>query len=136
MADEKNSITSATVKSAVARAARGEAYEQTDPRCSGLQMRVRGGEVTFTVRTRLFGRQKRWIIGNAETKPDVARERAGEVKAWCRRNQDPEKLVTQYMTGISIAYQVRVAGERPPPSWGWQKAVDKFMEHILSLRST
>jgi hypothetical protein len=136
MADDKNSITSATVKSAVARAARGEAYEQTDPRCSGLQMRVRGGEVTFTVRTRLFGRQKRWIIGNAETKPEVARERAGEVKAWCRRDQDPEKLVTQYMTGISIAYQVRVAGERPPPSWGWQKAVDKFMEHILSLRST
>ena len=40
------------------------------------------------------------------------------------------------MTGISIAYQVRVAGERPPPSWGWQKAVDKFMEQILSLRST
>jgi len=136
MADDDNNITMATMKAAVARAAKGETYEQTDPRCSGLQLRVRGGEVTFTVRTRLFGRQKRWIIGNAETKPDVARERAGEVKAWCRRDQDPEKLVTQYMTGISIAYQVRVAGERPPPSWGWQKAVDKFMEQILSLRST
>ena len=135
MADDKSNITMATVKSAVARAAKGEAYDLTDPQCPGLQLRVRGGAVTFTVRSRLFGVQKRWVIGNAETKPEDARNRAGEVKAWCRRDQNPEKLVTQYMTGISIAYQVRVAGERPPPSWGWQKAVDKFMEHILALRS-
>jgi Arm DNA-binding domain len=134
MADD-DKITMATVKSAVARAAKGEEYEMTDPQCPGLQLRVRGGAVTFTVRSRLFGVQKRWIVGDAETKPDVARERAGEVKGWCRRGQDPEKLVTQFTTGISIAYQVRVAGERPPPSWSWQKAVDKFMEHILSLRS-
>jgi hypothetical protein len=135
MADKTKNIRKRTVDDAVERAAEGEAYDLTDPQCPGLQLRVRGGAVTFTVRTRLFGVQKRWIIGNAETKPEDARNRAGEVKAWCRRDQDPEKLVTQYMTGISIAYQVRVAGERPPPSWGWQKAVDKFMEHILPLRS-
>jgi hypothetical protein len=135
MSDKKKNITKRTVDDAVERAAEGKAYDLTDPQCPGLQLRVRGGAVTFTVRTRLFGVQKRWIIGNAETKPEDARNRAGEVKAWCRRDQNPEKLVTQYMTGISIAYQVRVAGERPPPSWDWQKAVDKFMDHILPLRS-
>lgn len=133
MAKEK--ITAQTVKSAVRRAGDGDEYELTDPQCPGLQLRVRGGTVTWAVRARLFGKQKRWIVGNAETKPDVARARAGEIKSWCQRDQNPEKLVIQFTTGISIAYQVRVAGARAPPSWGWQQAVDKFMEHILSLRS-
>lgn len=73
---------------------------------------MRGGEVTFTVRARLFGNQRRWVIGDAKTKPDVARDRASEVRSWCRRGQNPEKLVTEFLTGISIAHQVRVAGER------------------------
>jgi len=30
---------------------------------------------------------------------------------------------------------VRVSGERPPPSWTWTKAVDRFMEHIRTFRS-
>jgi hypothetical protein len=47
----------------------------------------------------------------------------------------PERLVTEFQTGISIAHQVRVAGERPPPSWPWQNAVDKFLEHTLAVRS-
>jgi integrase len=133
MADTK--ITSETVKAAIRDAKAGKEYEKTDPQCPGLQLRVRGGDVSWAVRARLFGKQRRWVVGNAETKPDVARERAAEVKSWCRRGQNPEKLVTEFQTGISIAYQVRIAGERPPPSWPWQQSVDKFMEHILAVRS-
>ena len=132
----KSKITLESVKAAARKAKAGAEYDLTDPQCPGLQLRVRGGEVTWAVRARLFGKQRRWVVGNAETKPDVARERAGELKSWCRRGQNPEKLVTQFSTGISIAYQVRVAGERPPPSWPWEKAIDKFLEHILAFRST
>ena len=131
----KSKITLESVKAAAREAKAGAEYDLTDPQCPGLQLRVRGGEVTWAVRARLFGTQRRWVVGSAETKPDVARERAGELKSWCRRGQNPEKLVTQFSTGISIAYQVRVAGERPPPSWPWEKAVDKFLEHISAVRS-
>src|ERR1035437_3497341 len=119
----KAKITLESVKAAARKAKAGAEYDLADPQCPGLQLRVRGGEVTWAVRARLFGKQRRWVVGNAETKPDVARERAGELKSWCRRGQNPEKLVTQFSTGISIAYQVRGAGERPPPSWPWEKAI-------------
>ena len=102
-------ITAETVKAAIRDAKAGREYEKTDPNCEGLRVRVRGGEVTFTVRARLFGKQRRWVVGDVETKPDVARERAAEVRSWCRRGQKPEKLVTEFQTGISIAHQVRAA---------------------------
>ena len=133
MADTK--ITAETVKAAVREAKAGRSCERTDPQCPGLQLRVRGGEVTWAVRARLFEKQRRWVVGDATTKPDVARDRAAEVRSWCHRGQNPEKLVTEFQTGISIAHQVRVAGERPPPSWPWQQAVDEFMGHILAVRS-
>jgi hypothetical protein len=129
-------ITAETVKAAVRDAKEGGQYDLTDPQCPGLQLRVRGGAVTWAVRARLFGTQRRWIVGGPEIKPDIARDRAGEVKGWCRRDQDPKRLVTQFVTGISIAHQLRVSGERPPPSWCWQQAVDKFMEHIKDHRTT
>jgi DNA-binding transcriptional MerR regulator len=133
MAEKK--ITAETLKSAIRRAGLGEEFEMTDPQCPGLQLRVRSGTVTWAVRSRLFGKQRRWVVGDATTKPDIARERAGEVKSWCRRGQNPEKLVTQFLTGISIAHQVSVSGVRPPASWIWTKAVDNFMEHIRTFRS-
>lgn len=133
--NDSKKITAETVKAAVRDAKEGQQYDVTDPKCPGLQLRVRGGTVTWAVRARLFGTQRRWIVGGPETKPDDARTRAGEVKGWCRRDQDPKKLVTQFVTGISIAHQLRVSGERPPPSWCWQQAVDKFMEHIEGHRT-
>jgi len=66
MADTK--LTAETVKAAVRDAEAGIEYEKTDPNCEGLQLRVRGGEVTFTVRARLFGNQRRWVIGDAKTR--------------------------------------------------------------------
>src|SRR5664280_2083607 len=51
----------------------GREYEKTDPYCEGLQLRVRGGEVTFTVRARLFGNQRRWVIGDAKTRLTLER---------------------------------------------------------------
>ena len=113
----------------------GEQYDLTDPQCLGLQLRVRGGAVCWAVRARLHGTQRRWIVGGPDIKPDAARDRAGEVKGWCRRGVDPEKLVTEFATGIPISHQLRVSGERPPPSWSWLKAVDQFMEHIAACRT-
>jgi integrase len=136
MADAKTTkIISETVKAALRDAAEGKQYDLTDPQCPGLQLRVRGGTVSWAVRSRLHGTQRRWIVGGADIKPDIARDRAGEIKGWCRRGQDPEKLVTEFATGIPITHQVRVSGERPPPSWCWLKAVDKFMEHIGGCRT-
>jgi hypothetical protein len=133
MTDTK--ITSETLKAALRHAAGGEQYDLTDPQCPGLQLRVRGGAVTWAVRARLHGTQRRWIVGGADIKPDIARDRAGEVKGWCRRGVDPEKLVTEFATGIPISHQLRVGGERPPPSWCWLTAVDKFMDHIAAYRT-
>lgn len=49
---------------------------------------------------------------------------------------DPEKLLIQFKTGIPIAHQVRVGGERSPKSWLWIKAVDAFLdEHVKKLRA-
>jgi hypothetical protein len=107
-------ITSKTVEAAVRDAAEGQQYDLTDPQCPGLQLRVRGGAVSWAVRARLHGTQRRWIVGGADSKPDVARDRAGEVKGWCRRGVDPEKLVTEFATGIPVSHQVRVGGQRPP----------------------
>jgi hypothetical protein len=128
-------ITMETVRAAVDHAAEGQKYDLTDPQSPGLQLRVRGGAVSWAVRAWLHGAQRRWIIGGADIKPDIARDRAGEVKGWCRRGQDPGKLVTEFTTGIPITHQLRVSGERPPPSWSWLKGVDRFMEHIAAVRT-
>jgi integrase len=132
--NNRQKITAKTLEKALTDSADGKQYEITDARCGGLQLRVRGS-VTWTVRSRLSGKQRRWTIGGADIKPDVARERAGEVKSWCRRGLNPEKLVIEFMTGIPITHQVRVAGERRAKSWSWLKSVDEFLAHILSCRS-
>ncbi|WP_194480730.1 integrase family protein [Bradyrhizobium sp. CCBAU 53338] len=132
--ESRQKITAKTLEKAVSDCAAGNQYEVSDLQCGGLQLRVRGS-VTWTVRSRLWGKQRRWAIGGPEIKPDIARERAGEVKGWCRRGMDPEMLVIQYMTGVPIANQTRVGGKRPVPSWSWARSVDAFLDHILKFRS-
>ncbi|RXG85683.1 hypothetical protein EAS61_35470 [Bradyrhizobium zhanjiangense] len=39
------------------------------------------------------------------------------------------------MTGISMSKQIHFDAERPAPSWDWQKAVDKFLDHIRTKRA-
>ncbi|MCP3385984.1 integrase arm-type DNA-binding domain-containing protein [Bradyrhizobium sp. CCGUVB4N] len=128
-------ITVKIVKERIRDHKEGTRTELTDTKSRGLQFRVTDDAAIWTVRTRLFDKQRRWTIGNSDVSPDEARERAGEVRAWCRRGSDPAKLITQYITGISIAQQVRVSGERPAPSWDWQEAIDKFLEHISQNRA-
>jgi len=127
-------ITGETLKAAVRDCAQGKKDELTDAHCRGLQLRVRG-DVTWTVRARLHGKQRRWILGGPELKPEIARERAAEVRSWCRRGVDPEKLVVQYITGIPVAHQVRVGGEKPLRSWTWIQAVDRFLDHVRGCRA-
>jgi hypothetical protein len=128
-------ITAKTIKAALQNREKGKRTELTDARCKGLQFRVTEDSAMWTVRARLQGKQRRWTIGNSDVSPDDARERAGEVRAWCRRGSNPDKLVTQYMTGISMAKQIYFSAERPAPSWEWIEAVDKFLDHISSCRS-
>lgn len=114
---------------------KGTRIEITDAKCQGLQFRLTDDAAIWTVRARLFDKQRRWTIGNSDVSPEDARERAGEVRAWCRRGSNPDKLVTQYMTGISMAKQIHFSAERPAPSWDWQKAVDNFLDHIRTKRA-
>lgn len=130
----RQKITAKTLEKAVDDCTEGREYEISDLQCGGLQLRVRGS-VTWTVRSRLWEKQRRWTVGGPDTKPDIARERAGEVKSWCRRGMDPATLVTQYMTGVPIANQKRVGGERPARSWSWKKSIDAFLDHIKDCRS-
>ncbi|WP_051380419.1 Arm DNA-binding domain-containing protein [Bradyrhizobium sp. WSM1743] len=128
-------ITAKTVKAALQNREKGKRTELTDSRCKGLQFRVTEDTAIWTVRARLFGKQRRWTIGNSDVSPDDARERAGEVRAWCRRGSNPDKLVTQYMTGISIAKQIHFSAERPARSWDWEEALDNFLDHISKNRA-
>jgi hypothetical protein len=91
---EVKKITWKTVEAAVSDAANGKQYDLTDPQCPGLQLRVRGGAVSWAVRARLHGTQRRWIVGGPDIKPDAARDRAGEVKAgagepWILKSSSP-----------------------------------------------
>lgn len=128
-------ITAKMVKAALRNRKKGERAELTDGRCKGLQFRVSEDCAIWTVRARLQGDQRRWTIGNSDLSPDEARDRAGEVRAWCRRGSNPDKLVTQYMTGISMSKQIHFDTERRAPSWGWQQAVDNFLDHIRPNRA-
>lgn len=128
-------ITAKMVKAALQSRRKGERTELTDGRCKGLQFRVSEDSAIWTVRARLRGDQRRWTIGNSDLSPDEARDRAGEVRAWCRRGSNPDKLVTQYMTGISMSKQIHFDTERRAPSWEWQQAVDNFLDHIRLNRA-
>lgn len=128
-------ITAKKVKKLIRDHKKGTRIEITDAKCQGLQFRLTDDAAIWTVRARLFDKQRRWTIGNSDVSPEDARERAGEVRAWCRRGSNPDKLVTQYMTGISMAKQLHFSAERPAPSWDWQKAVDNFLDHIRTKRA-
>jgi hypothetical protein len=56
MASAGAKITSKTVEAAVKDAVGGKQYDVTDPQCPGLQLRVRGGAVSWAVRARLHGK--------------------------------------------------------------------------------
>jgi hypothetical protein len=133
--DKTQKITAKTLEAAVRRCAKGEQYEVTDAHCLGLQLRVHGKAVTWTVRARIHGKQRRWTLGGPDLIPEIARERASEVRGWCRRGMDPEKLVVQFTTGIPIAHQVRVGGEKPLRSWTWIQAVDRFLDQVRGCRA-
>lgn len=80
-------------------AAGGKQYDVTDPQCPGLQLRVRGGAVSWAVRARLHGVQRRRIVGGPNIKPDAARDRANFhlMGDWSEQDADIVWAIPPYM---------------------------------------
>lgn len=128
----ENSITKTTVKAAGRRAFAGEKGDIPDAACPGLMLRMRGGKVNWSYRGRIGRRQKRWSLGGADVDPETARRRCWAVKAALQSGKDPSQLVTEWLTGISIARQQRSTDEASIP---WEKALDLFIDYCWEKKA-
>lgn len=128
------SITADSLKKAIADAAAGMKYDRRDPACPGLTLRVRGRKVSWTVRTRLDGEQKRYYIGDATVDPKTARRRANQVKQWCEDGNRPDKLIKEFLTGVSVFKQIHIEAYSGPPSIKWEVARQMFLDEVKRTR--
>lgn len=124
------SITDDTLKKAIRDAAAGLTYDRRDPACPGLTLRVRGRKVSWTVRTRLDGEQKRYFIGDASIDPKTARRRATQVKQWCEDGNRPDKLIKEFLTGVSVFQQVHIEVYSGPASITWEAARTMYLAEV------
>lgn len=129
---ERVSITRKMVEKAIADARAKRETEILDAQCKGLELRgYKGGSVSWTLRTRLHGYLKRYVIGDHMVAPEEARERGWKVKEFCRQGQNPAGLITQFKTGKSIERQER---EKAGASIPWTEARDRFLDEIKRTR--
>jgi hypothetical protein len=47
---------------------------------------------------------------------------------------NPDSVVREFTTGISIVRQEALAVKKGPPSWLYEKAKDEFLAHILAKK--
>jgi hypothetical protein len=128
----KSSITKATVTAAARRAFLGEEGDIPDPACPGLMLRMRAKKVTWSYRGKIGKKQKRWNLGDERVSPDAARDRCWQVKNCLRNRIDPSKMVTSWITGISIAHQQKTCDEKSIP---WAKARGLFLDDAFHTKS-
>lgn len=109
----------------------------------GLQLRAQPTGARWTVRARLHDKQRRWDIGGVSDGDEdraglaslpSARARAMRVKEMCRKNLNPDAVVREFTTGLSIARQEALAAKKEPPSWPYETAKDKFLAHTLDKK--
>lgn len=128
--DNATSITNATVKAALKRAAAGETFEIPDAACPGLTLRCRGGELTWSIRGRVGIKRRRWNLGAPpEVSPTVARERGWRVKEILRVGGDPTYEIRAIVTGISVSRQLKTID-----SISWPKARNNFLGSVFANR--
>lgn len=132
---KRTTITAATVRAAVRDAAAGRDYVRRDTVVGGLELQVRYGKVSWSLRTRLFGAQKRYKLGHEDVATEVARMRAIKVKDLCKSGIDPKRTIVEMLTGVSVTQQRREEAERPIQSIPWEEARDWFLGEIRRTRS-
>src|ERR1035437_1063797 len=136
-------LTAATVKAAIRDSRAGKRWAKADGLMPGLQLRAQPTGARWTVRGRLHDEQRRWDIGGVcEGDEDVdglaclttARSRAMRVKEMCRKDLNPDSVVREFTTGISIVRQEALTVKKGPPSWLYEKAKEEFLAHILTKK--
>jgi len=136
-------LTAATVKATIRDSRAGKRWAKADGLMPGLQLRAQPTGARWTVRARLHDKQRRWDIGGVcEGDEDVdglaclttARSRAMRVKEMCRKNLNPDSVVREFTTGISIIRQEAFAAKKEPPSWLYEKAKEEFLVHITAKK--
>ena len=136
-------LTAATVKAAIRDSRVGKRWAKADGLMPGLQLRAQPMGARWTVRSRLHDDQRRWDIGGVcEGDEDVdglaclttARSRAMRVKEMCRKDLNPDPVVREFTTGISIVRQEALAVKKGPPSWPYEKAKEEFLAHVLAKK--
>lgn len=137
-------LTQKTIVRAIADALAGGRYVLADGLAPGMQLRVQPLGARWSVRTYLLGEQKRFDIGGVcAGKEDVggkicldtARFRCSHLKEKCRHDQDPTGILEEWRTGVPTYKQEEARAKRPPPSWPFETAVDKFLDDKLKTRS-
>ena len=130
-------LTAATVKAAIRDSRAGKRWAKADGLMPGLQLRAQPTGARWTVRSRLHDDQRRWDIGGVcEGDEDVdglaclttARSRAMRVKEMCRKDFNPDSVVREFTTGISIVRQEALAVKKGPPSWPYERRVAKKLK--------
>lgn len=136
-------LTAATVKAAIRDSRAGKRWAKADGLMPGLQLRAQPTGARWTVRARLHDDQRRWDIGgvcDGDEDRDgracltTARSRAMRVKELCRKNINPDAVVREYTTGLSMARQEALAAKKEPPSWPFELAREKFLANALEKK--
>jgi integrase len=143
-------ITQAVIERAI-NDRRKRAYDVSDGRVAGLELRVRPLGVNWSMRTMLHGKRTRFDLGPAVAGQDdvgglsldTARARAGQVRQMARNHINPEHYLAALATGVSIETHLKIAAERAeaakpeppkPPSWTWEQAKEEFLAEVKRTR--
>jgi hypothetical protein len=135
-------LTNNSIKSALAAASAGEkTYSVSDMQIKGLQMRVQKSCVTWSVRSKLHGKQKRYELGRVSLDDDgagglgykTARNRAFKIKEMCENGISPLKQITAWNIGGTVQTVTAAEADKPVPSWDWDVAVTKFIDWTKAL---
>lgn len=132
---KRTAITAASVKAAAREAKLGEESVRPDAVVGGLELQVKGHKVSWSLRTRLHGKQIRRRLGNDDLSPDAARFRALKIKELCKAGIDPKRALIEMLTGVSVPQQRREEADRPVPSIPWEEARDWWLGEIKRTRS-
>jgi hypothetical protein len=136
-------LTNNTLKSALAAASVGkETYSVSDSQIRGLQIRVQKSSVTWSVRSKLHGKQKRYELGRVSLDDDgagglcykTARNRAFKVKEMCEAGISPLHQIKAWAIGGTVQAVQAAEADKPKPSWEWDAAVKTFVDWNVENR--
>jgi hypothetical protein len=133
-------LTAPAVDKAIKDAKAGEKYIRADAAMPGLAIKVKPSGAIWSVRARISGHQKRFVIGKvvAGDKDEpvghcslrTARRRTDILKAQCEEGFNPEAQIREWKTGIGMYRQREAEAAKSKPSWKFEAAVDAFLDGV------